>query len=55
VLTSVCAEHLKRAWGERPQPTQVHPGWAIVGIAATFLIAYGVEAVTAFDLYFWLS
>jgi hypothetical protein len=52
VLTSVCAEHLKRVWGQRPQPTQVHPGWAIVGIAATFLIAYGVAAATAFDLYF---
>ena len=52
MLTSVSAEQLKRVWGERWQPTQVRPGWAIVGVTATFLIAYGVAAVTAFDLYF---
>jgi hypothetical protein len=52
VLASVCAEQLKRVWGDRWQPTQVRPGWAIVGVAATFLIAYGVAAVLAFDLYF---
>jgi len=45
---------VRDAWEARPDPpqtTRARPGWAVAGAVAVFLIAYGLQAVSAFMLY----
>jgi len=54
VLKWVRAERVREAWKTWPHPprtTRARPGWAIVGAAVVFFIAYGPQAVAAFVLY----
>ncbi len=54
MLNWVRAERVRDVWEARPHPprtTRARPGWAIAGAGAVFLIAYGLQAVSAFMLY----
>lgn len=54
VLNWVRAERVRDVWEARPHPprtTRARPGWAVAGAGAVFLIAYGLQAVSAFMLY----